>query len=71
MIWDINNYSDDQLVKMWNKLNFPYFGVLNEDKIFIYKYNFTTNEDENLNDAPNKLITIVSSFKELKNLILN
>jgi len=71
MIWDINNYSDDQLVKMWNKLNFPYFGVLNEDKIFIYKYNFTTNEDENLNDAPNKLITIVSSFKELKNLIIN
>ena len=71
MIWDINNYSDDQLVKMWNKLNFPYFGVLNEDKIFIYKYNFTTSGDENLNDAPNKLITIVSSFKELKNLILN
>lgn len=71
MIWDINNYSDDQLVKMWNKLNFPYFGVLNEDKIFIYKYNFTASEDENLNDAPNKLITIVSSFKELKNLIIN
>ena len=71
MIWDINNYSDDQLVKMWNKLNFPYFGVLNEDKIFIYKYDFTTSEDENLNDAPNKLITIVSSFKELKNLIIN
>ena len=56
---------------MWNKLNFPYFGVLNEDKIFIYKYNFTTSEDENLNDVPNKLITIVSSFKELKNLIIN
>ena len=56
---------------MWNKLNFPYFGVLNEDKIFIYKYNFTASEDENLNDAPNKLITIVSSFKELKNLIIN
>lgn len=71
MIWDINNYSDDQLVKMWNKLNFPYFGVLNEDKIFIYKYNFTTSEEENLNDVPNKLITIVSSFKELKNLIIN
>lgn len=56
---------------MWNKINFPYFGVLNEDKIFIYKYNFTTSEEENLNEAPNKLITIVSSFKELKNLIIN
>ena len=48
MIWDINNYSDDQLVKMWNKLNFPYFKCAKwRQNLYIHKYNFTTSEDEN------------------------